>query len=85
MLSGSGYWIAASDGGVFAFDSPYRGSVPEALGPGARLNEPVVAMIEYGNGYVQVASDGGTFVFADRPFLGSLGAEPPATPVVAVG
>ena len=31
-----------------------------------------------------VAADGGIFSFSDEPFLGSLGATPPATPIVAV-
>jgi len=26
--SGSGYWLIASDGGIFAFDVPYYGSLP---------------------------------------------------------
>jgi hypothetical protein len=31
-----------------------------------------------------VAEDGGVFNFSDRPFSGSLGAKPPAHPIVAV-
>jgi hypothetical protein len=38
-----------------------------------------------GTGYLMLGTDGGVFVFADEPFLGSLGASPPDTPVVAVG
>jgi hypothetical protein len=36
------------------------------------------------NGYVMVGEDGGIFNFSDRPFSGSLGSDPPASPVVAV-
>jgi hypothetical protein len=31
-----------------------------------------------------VASDGGIFAFSDTPFAGSLGADPPSRPIVAV-
>jgi hypothetical protein len=51
---------------------------------GKALNKPVQGMVRYGDGYVMVAEDGGVFSFSDRPFSGSLGARPPASPVVAV-
>jgi len=76
---GDGYWLVATDGGVFAFDAPFRGSMG-----GHALNRPVQGMVRYGDGYVMVAADGGVFDFSDRPFSGSLGARPPASPVVAV-
>jgi hypothetical protein len=76
---GRGYWLVASDGGVFAFDAPFRGS----LG-GVKLNKPVTGMVRYGDGYVMVGEDGGIFAFSDRPFSGSLGAKPPAAPVISV-
>ena len=85
VATDEGYWIVSADGGLFAFGAPFLGSVPQVLGPGTSLNQPVVGMVSYGSGYLQVASDGGIFVFADEPFLGSLGAAPPDTPVVAVG
>jgi hypothetical protein len=40
-------------------------------------------MVPYGNGYLMVAEDGGIFNFSDKAFLGSLGGNPPARPVVA--
>jgi len=76
---GEGYWLVASDGGIFAFKAPFRGS----LG-GQRLNRPVSGMVPFGDGYLMVGEDGGIFNFSDRPFLGSLGANPPDRPVVAV-
>ena len=76
---GVGYWLVAADGGVFAFDAGFRGS----LG-GVRLSRPVTGMVAYGNGYLMVGEDGGTFSFSDLAFAGSLGAAPPASPVVAV-
>jgi titin len=76
---GEGYWLVAADGGIFAFKAPFRGSM------GAhRLNRPVSGMVPFGDGYLMVGEDGGIFNFSDRPFLGSLGATPPARPVVAV-
>jgi hypothetical protein len=49
-----------------------------------RLNKPVSGMVRYGDGYLMVAEDGGVFNFSSRPFSGSLGAHPPATPIVAI-
>ncbi|HEV8623968.1 MAG TPA: Ig-like domain-containing protein [Acidimicrobiia bacterium] len=77
---GSGYWLVASDGGVFAFGAPFRGSMG-----GTKLNKPMAGMVPYGTGYLMVAEDGGVFDFSpDKDFLGSLGANPPAFPVVSV-
>ncbi|HEU5448794.1 MAG TPA: fibronectin type III domain-containing protein [Acidimicrobiia bacterium] len=76
---GTGYWLVAADGGVFAFDAPFVGSMG-----GRPLNKPVQGMVRYGNGYLMVAEDGGVFAFSDLPFTGSLGASPPASPIVSV-
>ena len=76
-----GYWLVASDGGVFAFDAPFLGSM------GARtLNSPVVGMAatDDGAGYWLVASDGGVFAFGDAPFLGSTGSMTLSRPVVGM-
>jgi hypothetical protein len=77
--NGRGYWLVASDGGIFAFSAPFRGSMGDR-----RLNEPVTGMVRLGDGYLMVAADGGIFNFSDLPFAGSLGASPPAHPVVSV-
>jgi hypothetical protein len=76
---GHGYWLVASDGGVFAFDAGFRGSMGDQV-----LNKPVSGMVPYGNGYVLLGEDGGAFVFSDQPFSGSLGANPPARPVIDI-
>ena len=46
------------------------------------LFRPVVGMVRYGNGYATVGADGGAFVFSDLRFVGSLGANPPPSPIV---
>jgi len=80
---GLGYWLVARDGGVFAFDAEFRGSVPGVLA-GVPLQGDIVAIVSFGNGYVMLGDDGGAFSFSDIAFLGSLGANPPNTPVVAI-
>jgi hypothetical protein len=67
--TGRGYWLVASDGGVFTFgDARFFGSTG-----GMRLNEPIVAMAptSTGRGYWLVASDGGVFTFGDAVFAGA--------------
>jgi hypothetical protein len=80
---GGGYWLFAEDGGVFAFGAPFRGSLP-AIVPVEALEGPVIGGVPFGNGYALVGSDGGAFVFADRPFLGSLGGQPLPAPIVSL-
>jgi hypothetical protein len=76
-----GYWLVAADGGIFAFDAPFFGSMG-----GTRLNKPVSGIVASptGAGYLMVASDGGVFAFGDVSFYGSLGSNPPASPVVSI-
>ncbi len=76
---GSGYWLVASDGGIFSFDAPFRGSMGSV-----RLNGPITGMVRFGNGYLMVGTDGGIFTFTDKAFFGSLGANPPPSPIAAV-
>ncbi|MDQ1491154.1 MAG: hypothetical protein QOJ23_3668, partial [Actinomycetota bacterium] len=76
---GHGYWLVATDGGIFAFDAPFRGSMGAT-----KLNRPISGMVRYGNGYLMVGGDGGMFNFSSSPFAGSLGDKAPASPVVAV-
>ena len=66
-----GYWINASDGGVFSFgNAQFHGSMG-----GIPLNAPVVGMASThdAGGYWEVASDGGVFSFGDAKFHGSTG------------
>ena len=67
----SGYWLVASDGGIFSFgDAQFFGSMG-----GQRLNKPIVGMAPTsdGKGYWLVASDGGVFSFGDAGFFGAAG------------
>jgi hypothetical protein len=69
--SGNGYWLVASDGGIFAYgDAQFYGSTGNL-----HLNKPVVGMAATpsGAGYWFVASDGGIFSYGDAQFYGSTG------------
>ena len=78
----SGYWVVASDGGIFSFgEARFWGSMG-----GRRLNQPVLGMAATpsGNGYWLVAADGGIFSFGDARFWGSTGSIRLNQPVVAM-
>jgi len=79
--TGRGYWLAASDGGVFAFGAPFEGSLA-----GRRLGAPIVGIGGSGTGlgYWLVARDGGVFSFGDARYHGSLGKRRLVAPVVAL-
>ena len=79
---GGGYWLVASDGGIFAFgNAAFHGSMG-----GTPLNRPVVGMAATpdGGGYWLVASDGGIFSFGNAGFHGSTGAMRLNRPVVGM-
>jgi hypothetical protein len=76
-----GYWLVASDGGVFSYgDATFIGSMG-----GTALNRPIVGMAadDQTGGYWLVASDGGVFAF-DAPFVGSMGGTPLNRPIVGM-
>jgi len=78
----SGYWLVASDGGIFSFGSQqFFGSTG-----GMALNQPIVGMAATPSerGYWLVASDGGIFTFGDAGFFGSTGAKPLNKPIVGM-
>ena len=80
--SGGGYWMVASDGGIFSYgDAAFYGSTG-AL----HLNKPIVGMAATpdGKGYWMVASDGGIFSFGDAQFYGSTGALHLNKPIVGM-
>ena len=78
----SGYWLMASDGGIFSYgDAAFHGSTGAM-----QLNQPIVGMAPTpsGAGYWLVASDGGIFSFGDAGFLGSTGAITLNQPIVGM-
>ena len=77
-----GYWLVASDGGIFSFG---RAGFAGSTG-GMHLNQPVVGMAPSSDdgGYWMVASDGGIFSFGDAAFHGSTGGIHLNQPVVGM-
>ena len=77
-----GYWLVASDGGIFAFGTRRSTARPAAM----HLNQPIVGMAATppAGGYWLVASDGGIFAFGDAPFYGSTGAIRLNQPIVGM-
>jgi hypothetical protein len=83
-----GYWMVASDGGIFAFgNAPFLGStgcialdrpvVGMVVSPDATTVGTLTSCIPPGynlqpGGYMLVASDGGVFTFGNAVFAGSL-------------
>jgi len=62
-----GYIIVTDDGGVFAFEAPFYGS----LG-GVQLSGPIVdaEVTPSGQGYLMMGSDGAIYAFGDAAFKG---------------
>ncbi|HEY4409905.1 MAG TPA: hypothetical protein VGO87_08475 [Acidimicrobiia bacterium] len=79
---GQGYWMVASDGGIFNFgDAKFVGSAGSQS-----LSKPIVAVTPTpsGNGYWLAASDGGVFNYGDATFIGSAGALNLTKPIVSM-
>lgn len=80
--SGTGCWVASSDGGVTA------GGTAQVFGSmkGRPLQAPIVGMALTPDdaGYWLTAADGGIFAFGDAAFQGSMGGIPLTEPVVGM-
>jgi cell wall-associated NlpC family hydrolase len=79
---GRGYWLVASDGGIFSFgDARFHGSLGRA-----HLTQPIVGMASTadGRGYWLVAGDAGVFAFGNARYYRSLGRQSLAQPVVGM-
>jgi len=80
--TGAGYWIFASDGGVFSFgNAGFYGS----LG-GQSLAAPVSGMARMPNndGYRLTARDGGVFCFGSAGYYGSMAGQSLGGPVIGM-
>jgi hypothetical protein len=78
----TGYWLTASDGGIFSFgNAQFYGSTGALT-----LNQPIVGMAPTPthHGYWLVAADGGIFSFGDAQFYGSTGAIHLNRPIVGM-
>jgi hypothetical protein len=81
-IDGNGYWLVASDGGIFSYgDATFYGSTGAI-----HLNKPIVGMAATpnGKGYWLVASDGGIFSYGSAQFYGSTGSIRLNKPVVGM-
>jgi hypothetical protein len=80
---GKGYWLVASDGGIFTHgDADFYGSAGAI-----RPNQPVVGMgaTPDGQGYWLVAADGGVFAYGDAALDGSAsGTKPGASQIIGI-
>jgi hypothetical protein len=77
-----GYWMVASDGGIFSYgNARFFGSTGNL-----RLNKPIVGMSATADqrGYWMVASDGGVFSYGDAAFYGSTGSIVLNQPIVGM-
>ena len=77
--SGRGYWFLGLDGGVFSFDVPFYGSLPER---GVREESLAMASRPQGDGYWVVSRSGRVFGFGRAPDLGDLAGTPLNSPVI---
>ena len=81
-IATSGYWLVASDGGIFSFgNAGFFGSTGNI-----HLNQRIVGMASTpdNRGYWLVAADGGIFAFGDAGFFGSTGAIHLNKPIVGM-
>jgi hypothetical protein len=79
---GKGYWLAATDGGIFNYgDARFFGSTGSI-----KLNKPVVALAATpdARGYWLTATDGGIFNYGDAGFFGSTGSIKLNQPIVGI-
>ncbi len=77
-----GYWLSASDGGIFSFGTARFYGSSGSL----RLAAPVVGMASTptGHGYWEVAADGGVFTFGTAGFKGSAAGTPGGQGTVSI-
>jgi hypothetical protein len=79
--SGRGYWLLASDGGIFTFgDAPFLGAPADSTAPAA----VALAASPSGQGYRVARTDGSVRSFGDAPFLGAAAGSGLRRPIVGI-
>jgi 3D (Asp-Asp-Asp) domain-containing protein len=77
--TGKGYWLAASDGGVYAHgDALFSGAAT-----GLTRSIVDIAGMASGKGYLLASKEGGAYAFGDFAFAGSMGGVRLNAPIVA--
>jgi len=71
--SGRGYWMVAYDGGIFAFNVPFKGSMPGVRALTGAPFVPTMRMraLPSGSGYYLLAYNGAVFSFGSAKFFGA--------------
>ena len=80
--NGSGYWLAGSDGGVFAFGTAhFYGSLA-----GKHLAAPITGIVPTPDdkGYWLTGRDGAVYAFGDATSMGSMAGQALAAPVIGI-
>jgi hypothetical protein len=72
--NGSGYWMVADDGGIFAFNVPFEGSLPRVR---EVFGYPYVSSVRMralptNDGYYILGIDGSVWAFGSAKYFGSL-------------
>jgi len=76
---GGGYWLVASDGGLFSFgDAGFAGAATGLLRRGA------VGMAAAGGGYRILSGDGSVYAFGGAPYYGSVFVPPMVGEVITI-
>ena len=80
--SGKGYWLVASDGGIFSFGDAALLRVDRRYPP--QPTDRRHGDAADGRGYLLAAEDGGVFLFGSAQFYGSAAGACPAAPATGV-
>jgi hypothetical protein len=71
--NGRGYWMVAYDGGIFAFNVPFKGSMPglRALTGAAFMPTMRMRALSSGTGYYLLGVNGSVYSFGSAKFFGA--------------
>ncbi|HKN89322.1 MAG TPA: hypothetical protein VJ622_03500, partial [Acidimicrobiia bacterium] len=79
--AGDGYWLVASDGGIFAYGGAAFFGSPSGTARGSIIG---LAPTPTGNGYWLVGTDGAIYNFGGALYYGGLGSSPLNKPIVGL-